>query len=373
MVRSHGAAAALVRTAPSAASTIKKIRERGAAETGDHARNVDFEEDDRAEERDQHREKRGGPSKQVGATPAPSMRPTVPACSGNARAIPKRTASPNAAIPTISRLSFLRRRLPAYACHEHYRFVVTLGVHLTTPTIVVLEGDQTGQELLARIAARARPIRHRYRARVRTLRSLARKPPRDAETSVVHEAAEAMKATTARAQSGDDHAGSERATSVRPIAILRKRIDGKVIVRTGRKLPRVRPGRRHSRADLGRAHGGRRRLRRQGMARGRRRRRNRLPHRNDLAQRVPLRRRVCVRPRQERWVPKFSAARSIRSAPYTKGCSKKRWMRRPNAIPTSPTNRSSSTRRTRCCSRTRAICRWSFRRSIATATASRIS
>ena len=39
-------------------------------------------------------------------------------------------------------------RFSAYPWHGYYRFAITKGVHLSPPTIVVLEGDQTGQELL---------------------------------------------------------------------------------------------------------------------------------------------------------------------------------------------------------------------------------
>ena len=114
-----------------------------------------------------------------------------------------------------------------------------LGVHLTTPTIVVLEGDQTGQELLVeslRLLDRAvidvDLTFERY--------DLSLENRRATNNNVVHAAANAMvthhlglKAATITPESRDD-VGS-------PNAIVRKAIDGKVIVRTGRKLPRVRP------------------------------------------------------------------------------------------------------------------------------------
>jgi isocitrate/isopropylmalate dehydrogenase len=110
---------------------------------------------------------------------------------------------------------------------------------LTPPTIVVLEGDQTGQELLAEslrlldasVIDVALAFEH-Y--------DLSLEKRRETQNTVVHEAAEAMrehqlglKAATITPETKND-VGS-------PNAILRKEIGGKVIVRTGRKLPRVRP------------------------------------------------------------------------------------------------------------------------------------
>jgi len=110
---------------------------------------------------------------------------------------------------------------------------------LTAPTIVVLEGDQTGQELLTE-ALRVLdtsvidlPLTfERY--------DLSLEHRRGTENRVVLDAAEAMvrhrfglkAATITPEQLGD--VGS-------PNALLRKAVGGKVIVRTGRKLPRVRP------------------------------------------------------------------------------------------------------------------------------------
>jgi isocitrate/isopropylmalate dehydrogenase len=114
-----------------------------------------------------------------------------------------------------------------------------LGDHLTTPTIVVLEGDQTGQELLAEALRVLDPeVIDLPLAFERYDLSLERR--RETQNQIVHDAAEAMKkhrlglkaATVTPEQKGD--VGS-------PNAILRKAVGGKVIVRTGRKLPRVRP------------------------------------------------------------------------------------------------------------------------------------
>ena len=110
---------------------------------------------------------------------------------------------------------------------------------MSPTTIVILEGDQTGQELLAealRVLDRAvidvelgmEPF------------DLSLENRRATNNAVVQEAAEAMKrahfglkAATITPEEKDD-VGS-------PNAILRKAIGGKVIVRTGRRLPRIRP------------------------------------------------------------------------------------------------------------------------------------
>jgi isocitrate dehydrogenase (NAD+) len=110
---------------------------------------------------------------------------------------------------------------------------------LQTPTIVVLDGDQTGEELLnesLRVLDESVidiPLAFEHY-------DLSLEKRRETNNQVVHDAAAAMvthklglkAATITPEQKGD--VGS-------PNAILRKEIDGKVIVRTGRKLPRVRP------------------------------------------------------------------------------------------------------------------------------------
>ncbi len=110
---------------------------------------------------------------------------------------------------------------------------------MTAPTIVVLEGDETGQELLVEaLRVLDRSIIdvelnfERY--------DLSLENRRATKNGVVQEAADAMKrarfglkaATITPETKGD--VGS-------PNAILRRAIDGKVIVRTGRRLPGVRP------------------------------------------------------------------------------------------------------------------------------------
>ncbi|MBV8639678.1 MAG: isocitrate dehydrogenase [Candidatus Eremiobacteraeota bacterium] len=110
---------------------------------------------------------------------------------------------------------------------------------MPTPTIVVLEGDQTGQELLVEsLRVLDKSVIDIELAFEHFDLSLENR--RATNNQVVRDSAEAMKrhklglkaATITPEQKGD--VGS-------PNAILRKAIDGKVIVRTGRKLPRVRP------------------------------------------------------------------------------------------------------------------------------------
>ena len=110
---------------------------------------------------------------------------------------------------------------------------------MTTPTIVVLDGDETGQELLVEALRVLEPSVIGMPLEIeRHDLSLARR--RETDNAVVHEAAAAMKrsgfglkaATITPETKGD--VGS-------PNAILRREIDGKVIVRTGRRLPGVRP------------------------------------------------------------------------------------------------------------------------------------
>jgi isocitrate dehydrogenase (NAD+) len=110
---------------------------------------------------------------------------------------------------------------------------------LQTPTIVVLEGDQTGQELLVEsLRVLEEKVIDIPLAFERYDLSLENR--RATNNQIVHDAAAAMRthrlglkaATITPEQKGD--VGS-------PNAIVRKEIDGKVIVRTGRKLPRVRP------------------------------------------------------------------------------------------------------------------------------------
>ncbi|HET9392235.1 MAG TPA: isocitrate/isopropylmalate family dehydrogenase [Candidatus Rubrimentiphilum sp.] len=110
---------------------------------------------------------------------------------------------------------------------------------MTPTSIVVLEGDQTGQELLLEaLRVLDRSVIDVELGFERFDLSLENR--RATRNAVVLEAAEAMKrarfglkAATITPEEKDD-VGS-------PNAILRKAVDGKVIVRTGRRLPRIRP------------------------------------------------------------------------------------------------------------------------------------
>src|SRR5437660_2528342 len=108
-----------------------------------------------------------------------------------------------------------------------------------TPTVAVLDGDQTGEELLleARRLLAKDVIGLEVAQRDFDL-SLANR--RETRNEVVHEAAAALrecgfgiKAATVTPEGAAD-VGS-------PNAILRKQIDGRVIVRTGRRIPGIRP------------------------------------------------------------------------------------------------------------------------------------
>lgn len=106
-------------------------------------------------------------------------------------------------------------------------------------TVVVMKGDQTGQELLEEALRVLHPDVIRFEIDFQFF-DLSLENRRKTKNQVVYEAAEAMKkagfglkaATITPEEKGD--VGS-------PNAILRREIDGKVIVRTGRRIPGVRP------------------------------------------------------------------------------------------------------------------------------------
>lgn len=110
---------------------------------------------------------------------------------------------------------------------------------MTTPTIVVLEGDQTGQELLEEALRVLDPAVTRLDVTLQRF-DLSLENRRATQNEVVREAAAAMRdsglglkaATITPEKPGD--VGS-------PNAIVRKAIDGTVIIRTGRRIPGVRP------------------------------------------------------------------------------------------------------------------------------------
>lgn len=108
---------------------------------------------------------------------------------------------------------------------------------MTRPTIVVLEGDQTGQELLEESLRLLSPDVIGVPLDLKRF-DLSLENRRATQNQVVHDAAAAMrehgyglKAATVTPEAKGD-VGS-------PNAILRKEIDGTVILRTGRPLPGV--------------------------------------------------------------------------------------------------------------------------------------
>jgi isocitrate dehydrogenase (NAD+) len=107
------------------------------------------------------------------------------------------------------------------------------------PTIVVMHGDQTGEELLVESLRVLDPEVTRTQINLEHY-DLGLDHRRKTDNQVVHDAAAAMlrtgfglKAATITPEQTDD-VGS-------PNAILRSEVDGKVIVRTGRRIPGVRP------------------------------------------------------------------------------------------------------------------------------------
>ena len=106
-------------------------------------------------------------------------------------------------------------------------------------TIVVLEGDQTGQELLEQALRVLDPGVVRLDLQLERY-DLSLQNRRATSNKVVIEAADAMRAAGLGLKAatitpeGKDDVGS-------PNRIVRERVDGKVIVRTGRRLPGVAP------------------------------------------------------------------------------------------------------------------------------------
>lgn len=108
-----------------------------------------------------------------------------------------------------------------------------------TKTVVVMKGDQTGQELLDEALRVLQPDVIGFEILFDAY-DLSLENRRQTQNDVVYEAAQAMKkhgfgvkAATVTPEASND-VGS-------PNAILRKEIDGKVIVRTGRRIPGIRP------------------------------------------------------------------------------------------------------------------------------------
>lgn len=110
---------------------------------------------------------------------------------------------------------------------------------MTKPTVVVMEGDQTGQELLEQALRVLAPEVTGYEVELQRF-DLSLENRRKTNNQVVFDAAAAMresglglKAATITPETKGD-VGS-------PNAILRKEINGTVIVRTGRRIPGIAP------------------------------------------------------------------------------------------------------------------------------------
>ena len=105
--------------------------------------------------------------------------------------------------------------------------------------MIVLHGDQTGEELLREALRLLDPDLLGFEIKRKDF-DLSLERRRETRNQVVHDAAEALretgfglKAATITPEGAGD-VGS-------PNAILRKQVDGRVIVRTGRRIPGVRP------------------------------------------------------------------------------------------------------------------------------------
>lgn len=110
---------------------------------------------------------------------------------------------------------------------------------MNTPTIIVLRGDETGEELLQEALRVIDPSVIRTPLNFQPF-DLSLENRRETKNQVVHDAAAAMMHTglglkAATITPGDpDDVGS-------PNALLRELLDAQVILRTGRRIPKVRP------------------------------------------------------------------------------------------------------------------------------------
>ena len=110
---------------------------------------------------------------------------------------------------------------------------------MSRPTIVVCDGDQTGQELLDEaLRVFAEPVLGIELDLIRFDLSLAAREKTD--NGVVYDAAAAMRETGLGLKAATI-TPTERSSVGSPNRILREGIDGKVIVRTGRRIPGVTP------------------------------------------------------------------------------------------------------------------------------------
>ena len=200
-------------------------------------------------------------------------------------------------------------------------------------------GDETGQELHARSAARDRT-------------TASSNSSSDSSTSISRSRIGARRATASspklRSRSNARASGSKprrsrrrrRATSARRNAILRRETRRKSHRSHGPPPAGRATGRRNPRADLDRAHGRRRCLRRQGMARAKRRRRGRLPYRSGSSAASAASSPSTPSARSQDACEGLRRPEVHGQPRRTKGCSRKRWTPPPSAIPTSSTSRS---------------------------------
>jgi len=201
-------------------------------------------------------------------------------------------------------------------------------------TVVVLEGDQTGQELLEEALRVIDP--HVVRVPLRFQRfDLSLEQRRATTNQVVYEAAEALRvaglglkaATITPEEPGD--VGS-------PNAILREAMDGRVILRVGRRLPNIRPvGGVYApiavvRMAIEDAYGAKEWREGSGL--------DEIAYRTEKISRSTCR--AVAEFAFQYAARKCSAGRSTPSARCTRACSKRKSTRRPSAIPVCATSRS---------------------------------
>jgi isocitrate dehydrogenase (NAD+) len=110
---------------------------------------------------------------------------------------------------------------------------------MATPTIVVLEGDQTGQELLEEALRVLDPAIIKVDLAFERF-DLSLEKRRETNNQVVHDAAARMKETGLGLKAATITPETKNDVGS-PNAILRKAIDGTVILRTGRRIPGIRP------------------------------------------------------------------------------------------------------------------------------------
>ncbi|GLG01318.1 isocitrate dehydrogenase [Alicyclobacillus hesperidum subsp. aegles] len=110
---------------------------------------------------------------------------------------------------------------------------------MTKPTIVVMEGDQTGQELLEEALRVLAPEVTGFELALSRF-DLSLENRRKTGNQVVFEAAQAMRETGLGLKAATI-TPEEKGDVGSPNAILRKEINGTVIVRTGRRIPGIAP------------------------------------------------------------------------------------------------------------------------------------